>query len=233
MANARAPDTRLLVISGLKREAAIFERRGVLSICGNANTLRLKLDRAAGLPIELVVSFGICGGLDPKLRSGDLVIGSEVVSGAERLAAHEDLSRGLERCLTDAGERVVRGRIAAVVTPVMNVQAKAELRAATDALAVDMESGIAARFADARGLPFVILRAVSDTAKRNLPALVAHAVSTEGEVDTVAVFAALIRSPGQLAGTIAAARDSTGALRSLRRCCGVACVFLGLGPAQL
>jgi adenosylhomocysteine nucleosidase len=233
MANARAPDTRLLVISGLKREAAIFERRGVLSICGNADMLRLKLDRAQGLPIELVVSFGLCGGLDPKLRSGDLVIGSEVVSGAERLVADEDLSRGLERCLTDAGERVVRGRVAAVVTPVMNVQAKAELRASTDALAVDMESKIAAKFANARGVPFVILRAVSDTAQRNLPALVAHAVSAGGEVDTAVVFAALIRAPGQLAATIAAARDSATALRTLRRCCGVACVFLGLGPTQL
>ena len=233
MANARALDARLLIISGLKREAAIFERRGVLSICGNADTLRSKLDQTAGLPIELVVSFGICGGLDPKLRTGDVVVGSEVVSGGERFVSDQALSQGVERCLRDAGERVVLGRVASVLTPVVNVEAKAALHAATDALAVDMESEIAARFANARGLPFVAVRAVSDTAQRNLPAFVANVVSANGEADVGAVFAALIRAPGQLAGTIAAARDSALALRSLRRCCGIIRPFLAFGSAQL
>ncbi|MBV9739579.1 MAG: phosphorylase [Hyphomicrobiales bacterium] len=227
------PEARLLVISGLKREARIFERPGVLSICGSADTLRSRLGQTAALPLELVVSFGICGALDPKLRSGDLVVGSEVVSRGERLASDQGLSRGVQRCLSEAGERVVIGRVASVVAPVLSVEAKAALRLATDALVVDMESEMAASFANARGLPFLILRAVSDTARRSLPALVANVVSASGEADLGAVFAAIVRAPGQLAGTIAAARDSNMALRSLRRCCGIVCPVLGLGSAQL
>jgi hypothetical protein len=89
-----------------------------------------------------------------------------------------------------------------------------------------MESLIAGRFAKAHGLPFAILRSVSDTADRNLPSLALEAVTADGRVNVGAAIAALIRRPGQLPSAVAAARDSAAAFRALRRLAGL---LAGLG----
>ena len=92
----------LLLVCGLKREAAIAAGPDTLAICGHAPTLQAKLARLAGQPLSLVVGFGICGGLDPKLRPGDIVVGTQVTSEATLLQV-------------GTGERVLpfRGRAAA------------------------------------------------------------------------------------------------------------------------
>ena len=123
---------------------------------------------------------------------------------------------------------------AGVSSPVSTARAKAELRVATGAAAVDMESLVAGRFAHERRTPFAILRAVADPADRDLPPLLLQAVGSDGRIKTAAVFGQLVRSPGQLAGLVAAARDSRAAFRALSRCRGLLPgLFLGLGPANL
>jgi adenosylhomocysteine nucleosidase len=232
MATPPSPAARLLTVSGLQREAAIFAGPDALSICGDAPTLQAKLARLAELPLRLVVSWGICGGLDPRLRPGDLVIGNEVVSDGCGIRADETVMLSLERRLANGGERAVIGRLAGVDAPVLAAGAKAQLRTATGALAVDMESLLAGRFALERGVPFAILRAVSDPADRDLPPLVLKAVGSHGRTNIAAVIGGLIRSPGQLPGLIAAACDSKAALQALGRRRGPPGLFCGLGLAQ-
>ena len=113
----------------------------------------------------------MCGGLDPRLRPGDLILGSDVVSSEGGVGADEAVASSLARRLTDAGTGVTVERVAAVSSPVSTARAKADLRIAAGAAAVDMESLIAGRFADERRTPFAILRAVADPAERNLPPL--------------------------------------------------------------
>jgi adenosylhomocysteine nucleosidase len=223
----------LLFVSGLKREAANLAGPDRISICGDASILRAKLSQLADLRLRLVISWGICGGLDPRLRPGDLVVGTEVVSDAGSIRADETVMLSLERHLANAGERVVIGRLAAAHAPVLTTRAKAELHTATGAVAVDMESMLVGRFAFERGVPFAILRAVSDPADRGLPPLVMKAVEADGRVNIAAVILSLIRSPGQLPDMIAAARDSKAALRALGRCRGFPSLFLGLGLTHI
>jgi adenosylhomocysteine nucleosidase len=124
--------------------------------------------------------------------------------------------------------------VAGVGAPVASAAAKAELHRATGAAAVDMESLTAGRFALERRTPFAILRAVADPADRDLPRLVLGAVDSNGRIKAAAVFGELVRSPGQLSGLIAAARDSRAAFRALGRCRGLLPgLFLGLGSANL
>ena len=99
------------------------------------------------------------------------------------------------------------------------------------AASVDMESGIAARFAADRA-PFAILRIVSDPADRDLPPLVMKAVRSDGSVDLGAVALGVITSPAQAPGLIAAARDSAVAFAALRRCRRLPGLFFGLGLAH-
>ena len=228
------PAASVLIVSGLKREAAILAGPGRLAICGDASTLRAKLAELTCQPIILVISWGVCGGLDPRLRPGDLILGAEVVSAEGRINTDEAVTSSLAQRLIDAGARVAVERVAGVSSPVSTARAKAELRLATGAAAVDMESLIAGRFALERRTPFAILRAVADPADRDLPPLVLSAVDSDGRIKAAAVLGDLVRSPGQFAGLVAAARDGRAAFGALSRCRGLLPgLFLGLGPANL
>jgi adenosylhomocysteine nucleosidase len=227
-----SPVANVLFVSGLKREAAILAEPGWISICGDPSTLRDKLTQFADLPLRLVVSWGICGGLDPRLRPGDLVIGTEVISDRGHIGVDESVMLSLQGRLANAEARAFVGRMADSQSPAVTARNKAELRTATGAVAVDMESGLVGRFARERGTPFAILRAVSDPADRNLPPLVLKAVGTDGRINVAAVIGGLIRSPGQFPGLIAAARDSSRAFRALGRCRRLPGLFLDLGLAH-
>ena len=228
------PSANVLIVCGLKREAAILKGPGRTTLCGDASTLRLRLAEAASLRPSLVVSWGLCGGLDPRLRPGDLILGAEVVSDEGAVRTDEAVTSSLAQRLGAGGARAVVERLAASAAPVLTAAAKAALRRATEASAVDMESLIAGRYALERGAPFAILRAVADPAERDLPPLVLKAVQSDGGINAAAVIGELVRSPGQLAGLRALAADSTAAFQALKRCRSLLPgLFLGLGPADV
>jgi adenosylhomocysteine nucleosidase len=228
------PSASVLIVCGLKREAAILKGLGRTTLCGDASTLRARLADVAIVRPSLVVSWGLCGGLDPALRPGDLILGAEVVSDEGAVRADEAVTSSLAQRLRSAGARVVVERLAASDAPVLTAAAKAELRRVTGAAGVDMESLIAGQFALEQRAPFAILRAVADPAERDLPPLVLRAVDSDGGVDAAAVIEELIRSPSQFAGLRALAADSGAAFRALKRCRSLLPgLFLGLGAADV
>jgi hopanoid-associated phosphorylase len=224
--------SRLLFVSGLRREAAIAHAPDSLAICGGAATLRDRLAEATA-KLRLTISFGICGGLDPSLRSGDIIVGTHVVADGASVTTDEHVARELVARLKAAGERVRLGVVAGVDAPVLTRAAKAELHKATNAASVDMESQIAARFAADRKAPFAILRVVSDPAGRDLPPILMKAVKSDGRVDLGVVAFGVMASPNQTRGLIAGARDSSAAFAALRRVRRLPGLFLGLGLAHL
>jgi adenosylhomocysteine nucleosidase len=229
-----SPPANVLIVCGLRREAAILEGAGRTTLCGDTLTLRGRLAEAASLRPSLVVSWGLCGGLDPRLRPGDLILGSEVVSGEGAVRTDETVRASLAQRLLGAGARVVVERLAVSDAPVVTIAAKAELRRATEAAAVDMESLIAGQYALKQRVPFAILRAVADPAERNLPPLAMKAVAPDGGIKIQAIVGELIRSPWQLAGLRALAADSRAAFDALKRCRSLLPgLFLGLGAADV
>jgi adenosylhomocysteine nucleosidase len=229
-----SPPANVLIVCGLKREAAIVEGPERTTLCGDAPTLRARLTEAASLRPSLVVSWGLCGGLDPRLRPGDLILGSEVVSGKGALRTDETVTASLAQRLLGAGARVVVERLAVADAPVATVAAKAQLRRATEAAAVDMESLIAGQYALKQRVPFAILRAVADPAERNLPPLALKAMAPDGGIKIQAIVGELFRSPWQLATLSALAADSRAAFEALKRCRSLLPgLFLGLGSADV
>ncbi len=218
----------------MQREASILAGPGRTTLCGDAPTLRARLAEAASLKPSLVVSWGLCGGLDPRLRPGDLILGSEIVSNEGAVRTDEAVTASLAQRLRDAGAGVVVERLAVSDAPVVTIAAKAELRRAIEAAAVDMESLIAGQYALKQRVPFAILRSVADPAERDLPPLVLKAVDSNGRINAIAVIGELIRSPGQFAGLRALAADSRAAFQSLKRCRSLLPgLFLGLGTADV
>lgn len=213
-------DAPILVVTGLAREAVCVAGHGLTTICSGADVavLAAALESVAHKDFAAVVSFGLAGGLDPILRPGDVVVGAEAVAQRARIATHPQFARALLEGLIGAGGKTILGGVAGVDAPVLDAPAKALLRMETQALAVDMESHLAAAYAEKRGLPFAIVRIVSDPASRALPALAASAVKPDGGVDIARIMRELAREPLQIGDLIRAGLDARAAFASLRRC---------------
>jgi nucleoside phosphorylase len=96
-----------------------------------------------------------------------------------------------------------------------SVLEKTALYAATGAMAVDMESHIAARVAARHDLPFAIVRTISDSADHALPPAALVGMKPDGGVALGAILASLARNPAQLPALIRTGRDAGAAFKAL------------------
>lgn len=225
----------ILIVTGLVQEARIAAGPGMVVICSSSDPQQLRALLTVFDPSSIrgVISFGVAGGLDPSLRSGDVVVATEVMAGDARWLAGLTLNDQLVKSLALGRRRIVRGGLAGVEEVVAAQDCKAALRSETGAAAVDMESHIAAAYAAEAGLPFAALRVISDPASRALPALARTAIKPNGEIDLRKVLRALVRNPKTLRALVSTGIDFNRALRSLRGCRGFLLGTDGLVMADL
>ncbi len=181
-------------------------------------------------PFGAILSFGLAGGLAPHLQPGDIVIASHVVTDDARHDAHDAWQHAAASALGTI--RVHRGAIAGSDSVVTKAAHKTTLHASSGALAVDMESHIAAAYARQHNLPFAAIRAISDPSTRSLPNIASNALTPDGDVALAKVIGGLLRQPGQLPALIAAGRDSGRAFASLRRVRGLLGPLFGFRSAD-
>jgi hopanoid-associated phosphorylase len=202
----------VVAVVGLRREGAVLSGPGLTIVAGGGNPERLAADLAKAVDGAAgIVSFGMAGALDPSLRLGDWVIG-------ERVAGTCDAPCDQWWCAALA-QRLPQGRIGAVYADgrlVADPAEKARLAERHGALTVDMESHIAAAAARHAGLPFAILRCVSDEADAELPPAVAVAMRSGGGLALGAVLGSILRQPGQLAELMRTGAKFRRAYASLR-----------------
>jgi adenosylhomocysteine nucleosidase len=231
----------VLIVTGLLQEARIAAGPGMTVICSSSDPQQLRALLASFDPTTVrgVISFGVAGGLDPSLRPGDVVVATEVLAGDTRWFAGLKLN---EQLITRVAlqprrivrrRRIIRGGLAGVEEVVAERSAKATLRLETGAAAVDMESHIAAAYADDMGLPFAALRVICDPADRALPTVVMAALKPNGKVDLREILRALARNPLALFSLLATGIDFNRALRSLRGCRGFLVGSQGLFAADI
>jgi adenosylhomocysteine nucleosidase len=209
----------VLIVTGLVQEAKIAAGPGMTVICSSSDPAQLRALLAGFDPTTIrgVISFGVAGGLDPQLKSGAVIVATEVMAGESVWVASEALS---DELIAGAGigEKVFRGGLAGVEKVVTGQVGKAALRSVTGAAAVDMESHIAADYAAEAGLPFAALRVVSDPAHRALPELATTAIKPNGDIDMAKVMRGIARNPLVIRALVSTGRDFNRALRSLRDC---------------
>jgi hopanoid-associated phosphorylase len=207
------PDDILAVV-GMTREAKILAGAPVVIGGGDLVGLTERLeDELRGGGVAGVVSFGLCGALDPTLEVGDLVIGQGVADGVELFEADAAWIGRLAVSLPDA--RI--GGVARAERPVASVAEKAGLRQRTGAAAVDMESFPVARLARACGVPFAVIRAVSDSADRALPPAAQVGLGADGRPAIGPVFASLRSNPWQIGALIRTALEAEDGFHALER----------------
>jgi adenosylhomocysteine nucleosidase len=217
----------LLAVTGMRSEGKLLRRRCEIIVAGSdSSTLPEKLQAAIDRGARAILSFGICGALSPEHTVGTVVVGTEVVSGSERWRADDVWANALtSACHPTSG--VVVGSDSILLTE----DAKAALHEQTGAMVADMESHIVARVATQRGLPFAVLRAVSDDAHHALPPAAAFGLNREGRIDYSAVLLSLLDEPSQWRALIRTARDTNTAMKALLSCLerlgpGLGCPYL-------
>ena len=165
--------------------------------------------RAAGSAPTLVISAGVCGALAPDLAEGHLVV-PEAVVGAGAVRHATAALPGLRRA----------GTLLTVDAVVSTAELKARLWMETGALACDMESVPIVEWARARGLPAAVVRGVSDTSSRGVPADLAAVVEPDGRVRTTRAVRVVLSRPGAIAEAMMLRSGTQAALKSVAAALG-------------
>jgi len=209
---------RLAALCGFTAEARLVRRFGLMAFATGGDGVRGRVMAArAAEAADGVLSFGIAGGLAPRLVAGALLLPRMVIAAnGERLAVDVGLHRRVLSALAAAGLHAETGDLLALDAIIATPHAKAAQHARHGTLAVDLESLPAARTAQAASKPFLVLRAVADPAGRGLPPAALVGLHPSGHAAPGRVLASVLRQPGQIPALITTARDTRRALSALR-----------------
>lgn len=122
----------------------------------------------AGEQPRLVISCGLAGGLDPSLRTGDLVLATSVCDETgDRVTVREDVLGTARRALATHAP-IAEGEVLCATRVLARADDKRSL-ARPGRCAVDLESWAVARAADRARLPWLVLRVIVDPRDLDLP----------------------------------------------------------------
>jgi adenosylhomocysteine nucleosidase len=161
---------------------------------GERNALAGAARAIAETGARSLLAVGVAGALSAELRAGDLLVARRVAR--ERGGVHEADPR-----LVEAAARAARAWTGVVVSAARLADSAAEKRrllhatGADGAAVADLESAAYAAAAEAAGIPWLVLRAVSDTADEALPALLNRCLDDGGAVRRARVLGALLTEP--------------------------------------
>ena len=150
--------------------------------------------------VRMLVSAGLAGACMASICAGSVIGASTVV----------DVRTG-ERFETSDGEQQ---NVLATAPQIASAREKARLAAAYGAAMVDMEAATVARLAQAHGLGFRAIKAISDAHDFEMERL-ARFATPEGQFRTAAFAFDTALRPGQWRSAMTLGRNSGGALRAL------------------
>ena len=136
---------------------------------------------------ELIINSGVAGGLEPTLRVCDIVVARDVVqhdmdtsplgdpvgfiSGIDiiNIPCNEDKTEQLCRAVEENGIRCLCGTIASGDVFVADPKKKSEIVSRFGAYACEMEGGAIGHVCYRNGVPFCVIRSISDNADDSSP----------------------------------------------------------------
>lgn len=145
-----------------------------------------------------ILSFGLCGGLAPNLPVGSICIASVLITGNTLYRPNGLWTARLANAVNAKPiPYFSTGQFDLADTP----EQRADLWNKYGCSAIDDESAAMAQFAkEERGIPFAIMRVVSDAWNDTVPLAARHAVNPDGSANVDSIIAWLQANPGQ-AGT--------------------------------
>jgi adenosylhomocysteine nucleosidase len=192
------------------RRYRLFENGEAALVCGGIGAEAARRATEAVIrevkPVR-VMSVGFAGALDDSIEIGQVLEPRTVINAADGVRIEIGLGEGiLVSSATVAGK-----------------EQKIRLSKAYGASAVDMEAAAVAQGAQARGVEFAALKAISDSADFNLPAM-DRFVASDGSFQSVRFACHVALRPWLWRTTIVLARNSSRASRAL---CAALVSYLG------
>jgi adenosylhomocysteine nucleosidase len=209
---------KLAAVTGLAAEAKVARRGGLIAqpsggVATQTTAIAESLLRDGA---EALISFGIAGALAPSLAPGDLLVPRAVIDDrGVRFAVDDTWRTQIVDALRGAGLPVERRDLLGTSEVAASPARKAEFHRVTGAVAVDLESHLVAAVAARAGKPFLVLRAVSDSAVQVLPDAAVHGLAPSGKPALGRVLLSVARDPRQLPALIRLASDTRHALDAL------------------
>jgi adenosylhomocysteine nucleosidase len=185
----------------LGRGFKFFESGRAVLVCGGIGAEAARRATEAVIALyepELVASVGFAGALDPALKVGEIFSPSSVIDARDGSSVETATGRGV---LVSAAN-------------VAGVEGKAKLAESYGAQVVDMEAAAVARGAQARGVRFMAVKAISDESTFVMPSL-DRFVDRDGQFRGMAFAASVAVQPWLWSKVFGLARNSAKASRAL------------------
>ena len=183
------PNQVMLVRTGMGPKKA--RAKAALTLGAQASSLPVPIGSTEdGEPLQCasaVLVFGLAGSLSNSVGEGDLVLYDRCISadGRAPVRCSPELTGKLAQILR-AGSVSCREVTGVSVPRIASTRTERERLAQLEAEAVDMESYEVVAEAARRGVPAVVLRAVSDSVEREMPDF-NRALNSEGEFGALAL----------------------------------------------
>jgi adenosylhomocysteine nucleosidase len=136
--------------------------------------------------VTAIGSVGFCGGLDPGLGVGDIVIATRVLA--------PEHGRNYDCQPVRTSLQAAHGAVLSVDRVAVTTDEKAELRQ-SGAVAVEMEAAAVAQAAGQHRVPFFALRVVSDTARDGFVINMNEMRNAAGRFDRARILRAALARP--------------------------------------
>lgn len=217
--------TRLGIVTGMQFEANVVRSQlakappnAIEVVCAGMGYNAAR--RAAGKLVEdgceSLISFGVAGSLLEGLKSGTLLIASQVIQWHDTVEADAAWVARLKHALGTAQFPTETGNLAHSDPPAVSPNDKRSLHIQTKALGVDMESFGVGEIARERGVPFLPLRVIADGATRILPMAALAAANQDGSISTARALATLAGRPWEIADMVQLGLQTGAARKTLR-----------------
>jgi adenosylhomocysteine nucleosidase len=199
----------------------------VLVVTGGIGPRRTQrtVEQFAAMPFSAVLSVGCAGALIPGLSCGQLILAPHVAmadlaesSQMQRYPVDSELLARARTAARTAGVLVADGPLFTSAKILFTPEEKAQRGKEIGAIAVEMESGVHAAFAAARGLPFLALRIILDGVDMRLPAI-KGLTTPEGDVRALKAALHVATHPHHLPTLLALKRARATAAEAIRRVC--------------
>lgn len=206
------------IVTGMDAEAKLIREPGIQVRVSGADPDRAEEHARALLAegVQALVSFGLCGGTDPGLQPGTIIVAEAIdLPTGERIGCEEIWGRRVAR-QAPPGITMRLGLQAGRDEPALTPQAKADL-AAQGIHGIDMESHRIARAARRAGKPILAIRAIVDPFDLTVPAWLFATLTPEGRPDSARVLSGMLRHPTDLSTALTLRRNMRMALKALKR----------------
>jgi adenosylhomocysteine nucleosidase len=196
-------ESSVLVCFAVKEEAKFFVADACQTIVtgmGVKNASKGILEVLSKNKPALVLTTGFAGGLNPKLKVGDVVF-------------EEDAEAGLRAGLIKLNAVPVRFHCASKVA--VTAADKEELWKATGADVVEMESSAIRKISRQHGIPSATIRVISDAAGEDLPLDFNALMTPDDRIDFAKLALKLISGPQKIPQLIRFQKQTSFAARNL------------------